>query len=66
MLQDYLCRKCKRVSVFTIDDHSKCTTCGSTDIELLSREDVKKGFEDGVYWKIDLRTGGRAKPKRRR
>jgi hypothetical protein len=56
------CFKCKKVFGVSGD---KCPSCGGTNIELLSPERVREGMESGAYFNIDLRTGERAKPKRK-
>ena len=43
----------------------KCNTCGSTRGELLSGDRFTAGMDAGVYFNIDLKTGGRAKKRKR-
>jgi len=65
MLQSYECYQCRKVSMFTEgEDQSKCPTCGSSRISLLSQERVREGLEHGVYFNIDPKTGKKAKPKK--
>ena len=67
MLQAYECYTCHKVSwFFDGADQTKCSTCGGTSIKLISAEQVDEGQKSGAYFNIDLSTGKRAKPKRRR
>lgn len=60
------CFECRTVAVRLDAEAAKqCSSCGSTRGELLSADRVTKGVEAGVYWNIDLRTGGPAKKRRR-
>ena len=65
-MQAYECFACRKVSSFTDrDDQSKCPSCGSTKVSLLSAEQLKEGREAGAYFDIDPKTGKRAKTKKR-
>jgi hypothetical protein len=43
----------------------KCTSCGSVNGEILTDERFNECFKAGTFYNIDLRTGKRAKKKRR-
>ena len=61
-MQAYECSTCRKVSWFVdSDDRSRCPTCGDANVRLLSADEVQKGREAGVYFDVDLKTGG---PKR--
>lgn len=61
------CFTCKTVVPRMDPEAAKlCTTCGTSRGELLTNEHFQKGFDHGTYFNIDLKTGGRAKPKRKR
>ncbi len=65
--QWYECFKCRKVSMFAVhDDRTKCYTCGGTNVQLLSNQQVREGNELGVYFDIDRKIGARARPKKRR
>jgi DNA-directed RNA polymerase subunit RPC12/RpoP len=65
MLQSYECFSCRKVSLFSVgEDQTKCPTCGSTNIQILSKDRVTEGMKAGVYFNIDPKTGKRAKTKK--
>ena len=67
MPQSHECFACRRVSLLLDDkDTSKCPSCGSANGHVISSGRVREGKEAGAYFDIDLKTGGRAKPKKRR
>jgi hypothetical protein len=42
----------------------KCSTCGSTNVEVISQQRFQEGFEAGVFFNIDPKTGKRTKKGR--
>ena len=65
MATRYECFVCFKVFVSENAAPKKCAVCGGTQIEVLSSERVKAGMDSGAYYNIDLRTGGRAKKKKK-
>ena len=66
MTQYYNCFNCRKVVALFAADHTKCPSCGSTNGEVILHQRVEEGLSAGVFYNIDLRTGGRAKKKRQR
>lgn len=56
------CFKCKEISPFQKDD-IKCPKCGSTNIEIISKERLVEGLESGVFFSTDSK-GKRIKYKK--
>jgi hypothetical protein len=61
----YECFTCRKVFV-TGEQPARCQVCEGSNIEPVSIGRLTKGLETGAYYNIDPKTGGRAKPKRRR
>jgi Zn finger protein HypA/HybF involved in hydrogenase expression len=61
----FSCNDCKRAFRLLDDKGTKCPSCGGSNGELLTREQMKKGVEAGAYLSIDLRTGKGSKKKPR-
>lgn len=61
----YNCFNCHKVMALIGTTENKCTSCGSANGEVLTDEQFDKGFKAGTYYNIDLKTGKRAKKKRR-
>jgi hypothetical protein len=66
MPRHYRCITCHLVYPIADDAERRCTICGDTNGEIITDAHLKEGFEAGAYFNIDLRTGGRAKAKKRR
>jgi hypothetical protein len=66
MGQYYECFTCRKVASLAPGDEPRCNICGKTNGQVLTRQQVSEGREAGVFFDIDLKTGRRAKKKRRR
>jgi predicted RNA-binding Zn-ribbon protein involved in translation (DUF1610 family) len=65
MAEFYHCFKCRKVVPLIGTAKRKCPSCGDEGGEVISQERFEEGFEAGVYYNIDPRTGKRAKKKKR-
>lgn len=63
-MANFQCFSCNRVFLLIGANAEKCPSCGGTNGEVISNERVREGREAGVYYDIDLKTGGRAKRRR--
>ena len=61
----FSCNDCNRAFSLLNDKGPKCPSCGSSNGELLTREQMKKGVDAGAYFTIDLTTGKGSKKKPR-
>jgi len=59
----FSCNNCKRAFALPGEIGKKCPSCGGTNGEVLTREQMKRGVEAGAYFSIDLRTGKSSKRK---
>lgn len=65
MTNYFSCYSCNKVAaILDAKASPKCISCGSSNGEIVSRADFKERYERGVYYDIDLRTGGRAKSRK--
>lgn len=62
MLKTINCLKCKEIYPFQKDD-TKCPKCGSTNIEIISKERLVEDLESGVIFSTDSK-GKRIKYKK--
>jgi rRNA maturation endonuclease Nob1 len=51
------CNDCKRAFRLLGDEGKGCPSCGGSNGEALTREQMKKGVDAGAYLSIDLTTG---------
>jgi hypothetical protein len=65
MTQWFECFDCRKVGPILSGAETKCAACGSVNGEILSAERFKEGFDAGVYFNIDPRTGKPAKRRRK-
>ena len=65
MTEYYRCFSCEKVAPLIGDAERRCPVCGGTNGEVLSQEQFEQGHEEGAIFDIDLKTGKRAKKKRR-
>ena len=63
MSQCFECFDCHRVVPIEAPTE-KCPSCGSTNGQAISAERCKEGFEAGVFFNIDPKTGKPAKKRR--
>lgn len=63
-MSSFECFSCMRVTVLS-GPVDKCPSCGSANGQVVSADRLREGFEAGVYYNIDPKTGGRAKKRKR-
>lgn len=63
MTESYECFNCKRVFVGVTE--KKCPTCGGSNGQLLSKQQLEEGMKSGAIFSIDPNTGKRAKRKKK-
>ena len=61
----FRCNDCNKVISLLGSTEEKCPSCGGSRGEVVSQEHMKEGFEAGVYFNIDPRTGKRIAKKPR-
>ena len=61
----YICNNCKIAFALFDGTEKRCSSCGKSGGEIISREQMKEGVEAGTYHNIDLRTGKRSKKRPR-
>jgi len=61
----FSCNNCKRAFRLLDEMGKTCPSCGGSNGELLTREQMKKGVDAGTYSSIDLTTGKGSKKEPR-
>lgn len=64
MAEAYQCFNCSKIAPLMGGPENKCPSCGSTNGEVLSKEQFEKSLEAGASFNIDLKTGKRAKKRK--
>jgi rRNA maturation endonuclease Nob1 len=62
-MANYQCFTCQRVFVLP-EGVGKCPSCGGSNGQVISNEQVIEGMEKGAFWNIDPQTGNRTKNTR--
>jgi hypothetical protein len=62
MPRSFICFNCEKAMPLLADN--KCPSCGSLNGEVISNERLKEDVESGAFFKIDPKTGMRAKKKK--
>lgn len=64
MAEFYQCLSCRKVFPIMDAPGKQCPACGSTNGEILSKEQFEKSFKAGAIFNVDLKTGKRAKKRK--
>jgi hypothetical protein len=64
MTEYYSCPKCRKIVPIVEGREKKCLSCGDTNGEILSQEQVDKGMEGGVYFNMGPDRKPRKKPRK--
>jgi phage FluMu protein Com len=64
MTEFFHCSSCNKVTSLREPTEKRCPMCDSTNGEVISAQRFKEGFEAGVFFNANPRTGKRSKKKR--